>query len=236
MRDDRVETVPEDGRRTVKSFVLRSSRLAPFQVEALERFSDRYSIKYQQKELDFQALFHNERPVFVEIGFGMGDAAYRIAQSKPEYNYLGIEVFLNGFAKLLHRVGSSEMPNLRLIRFDAVAVLESMIPDASVAGFHIFFPDPWPKKKHYKRRLIQAPFAQLLAKKLIEGGYVYCVTDWEPYAQQMLEVFETIPALENPYGGYAPPVSWRPTTSFERKGLEKNHPVLEVWVRRVSEH
>lgn len=229
---DRVDTLAEHGRRGVKSFVLRGSRLASYQREALNKFADRYTIPFGQEELDFRSVFKNDHPVIIEIGFGMGDSTRRIAADTPACNFLGIEVFLNGFTKLLHAVGTQQMDHVRLIRFDAVEVLESMVKDESVSGFHIFFPDPWPKKKHHKRRLIQIPFATLLARKLQRGGYIYAVTDWEPYAYQMLDVFEEVPSLENPHDGFAPSRPWRPTTSFERKGLEKHHPIHEIWVEK----
>ncbi|MCK9286244.1 MAG: tRNA (guanosine(46)-N7)-methyltransferase TrmB [Sphaerochaetaceae bacterium] len=233
MERERVETLPADKKRSVKSFVLRSSRLASFQIEALEHYSDQYAIRFSGQKIDYGQLFNNNNPIIIEIGFGMGQATFELAKRFPDKNFIGIEVFLNGFAKLLHQVGSNDIQNLRLIRFDAVEVLESMIPDASIEGFHIFFPDPWPKKKHFKRRLIQEPVAKLLSTKLVKNGYVYCVTDWEPYGLQMLEVFDKIPEFTNPYNGFADPVEWRPTTSFERKGLAKQHPICEVWVQRI---
>lgn len=229
---DRVDSITEDGRRAVKSFVLRGSRLATYQKEALDRYANEYTIPVTHDMLNFHTVFGNDHPVIIEIGFGMGTSTHRIASLMPEYNYIGIEVFLNGFTKLLHTVGTEQMNHVRLIRFDAVEVLNYMVKDGSVAGFHIFFPDPWPKKRHHKRRLIQEPFAQLLASKLKDRGYIYCVTDWEPYAEQMLAVFQHTPSLYNPHGGYAPPRSWRPTTSFERKGIEKHHPINEVWVEK----
>ncbi|MBG0767098.1 MAG: tRNA (guanosine(46)-N7)-methyltransferase TrmB, partial [Spirochaetaceae bacterium] len=163
---------------------------------------------------------------------GMGTATSRIAKERSQFNYLGLDVFLSGFTKLLDVVGREQLDNVRLMRFDAVEVLRSMIPDNSVAGFHIFFPDPWPKKRQQKRRLIQEPFASLLASKLVKGGYIYCVTDWEEYAYQMLEVFKKTETLVNPHDGFAPPVPWRDTTRFEEKGLAKAHPINEVWVEK----
>jgi tRNA (guanine-N7-)-methyltransferase len=231
---DRVESVVENGKRGIKSFVLRGTRLAAYQERALELYSDEFVIPFSHSQLDFSQLFGNDNPVIVEIGFGMGQTTKRIAIDMPNKNFLGIEVFLNGFTKLLHEVGTSQIENIRLMRFDAVEVLEHMIPDASVSGFHIFFPDPWPKKKHHKRRLVQIPLAQLLAKKLKRDAYIYCVTDWEPYAYQMLDVFNQIDCLENPYSGFAPSRSWRPTTNFEKKGIQKSHPIHEVWVEKRS--
>ena len=218
--------------RKVKSFVLRSSGLKPFQLEALRLYYSSHVVEFQKEILDFKALFGNENPVIIEIGFGMGTSSHRIAKDRNEYNYLGLEVFLSGFAKLLSLVGNDGLSNIRLMRFDAVEVLTHMVADSSVAGFHIFFPDPWPKKKHHKRRLIQEPLANLMASKLKKGGYIYSVTDWEDYAYQMLDVFAKVPSLTNPFGGFAPPKAWRPTTSFEQKGLEQEFPINEVWVEK----
>lgn len=229
----RVERAPEDGKRSIKSFVLRGSRLAPYQKEALELYGEHYVVPFdEQKKLDFSTVFGNENPVVVEIGFGMGHTTERLATQMPLTNFLAIEVFLNGFTKLLAAAGRNSLSNLKLMRFDAVAVLEHMVDDGSVSGFHIFFPDPWPKKKHHKRRLIQEPFARLLERKLAPGGYIYCVTDWEEYAEQMLHVFGLVDGLTNPHDGYAPPRSWRPTTGFEEKGLQKRHAINEIWVEK----
>ena len=230
----RVESQSEDGKRSIKSFVLRTSRLASYQKEAIELYAPRFVIPFTKEILDFESVYGNTNPVIIEIGFGMGHSTARIATQMPFTNFLGIEVFLNGFTKLLSAAGLQDIQNLRLMRFDAVEVLETMIADNSIAGFHIFFPDPWPKKKHHKRRLIQLPFAQLLAKKLAPNGYIYCVTDWEEYADQMLEVFDEVEDLVNPHNGFSPPRSWRPTTGFEEKGIRKNHRICEVWVEKKS--
>ncbi len=221
-----------DDRRSIKSFVLRGTPLKSFQVEAVRAYYNDYAIPYAPQRLDFSKIFGNDKPVIIEIGFGMGVATRLIAKERTAYNYLGIEVFLSGFTKLLDAVGKEQLENIRLMRFDAVAVLEQMVGDSSVAGFHIFFPDPWPKKRQQKRRLIQAEFAALLAQKLSPGGYIYAVTDWVEYAEQMLEVFSNIEELENPYGGFCPPVSWRPETRFEVKGREQEFKINEVWVEK----
>jgi tRNA (guanine-N7-)-methyltransferase len=227
-----VENRPEGSRRGIKSYVLRSSYLRTFQVEAIRKYYHAYGIAYTDRIFPFREMFGNEKPVVIEIGFGMGTSTERIAKERSEYNYLGIEVFLSGFAKLMDRVGSEGLDNVRLMRFDAVQVLEHMVEDGSVAGFHIFFPDPWPKKRQQKRRLIQPPFASLLARKLKVGGYVYCVTDWEEYAFQMLDVLSGTEGLRNPYDGFAPPRPWRPTTKFEQKGLAQDNPINEVWFEK----
>ncbi len=227
-----VETKSEDSKRSIKSYVLRTSYLKSFQLEAVKKYYATYGIPFERKTLDYKEVYGNDNPLIIEIGFGMGTATERIAKERNQFNYLGLEVFLSGFTKLLDRVGTEQLDNVRLMRFDAVEVLNAMIPDNSVAGFHIFFPDPWPKKRQQKRRLIQVPFATLLASKLVKGGYIYCATDWEEYAYQMIEVFDQVPSLENKFKGFCPPVTWRDTTKFEQKGLDKSHPINEVWVEK----
>ena len=229
----RVERRQENGHREIKSFVLRGQKLKDFQIKALKEHFYDYTIVYNQnKPMDFEAIFGNKNPVIIEIGFGMGESTLKIAKENPDKNYIGIEVFLYGFSKLLANASKENVTNLRLMRFDAVQVLQDMVPDNSVDGFHVFFPDPWPKKRHHKKRLIQVPFARLLASKLKTGGYIYCVTDWEDYANQMLAVFKEVDILSNPYNGFAPQVPWRPETGFERKGLEKDYKINEVWVEK----
>jgi tRNA (guanine-N7-)-methyltransferase len=222
-------------KRDVKSFVLRQGRLKKSQEEALTLYSKEYVLPFKEEKIDFEELFGNPNPVVIEIGFGMGSATFQIAQARRDLNFLAIEVFLTGFAKLLNWVGQSELNNIRLIRFDAVEVLTSMIEDNSVAGFHIFFPDPWPKKRHHKRRLIQPPFVELLTKKLKSGGYIYAVTDWQEYGEQILEVLGGNYQLVNPSKGFAVRKNWRPVTSFERKGVAQGHQIWEVWVEKPGD-
>ncbi len=235
IKNGRVDLLAENGKRNVKSFVLRTGKLRPFQEEAIQLYSDEYVLPFAPEKLQFSQVFGNDHPTIIEIGFGMGTSTKRIVSEHPETNYIGIEVFLSGFTKLLSAAGREHLSNLRLIRFDAVEVLTHMIEDASLDGFHIFFPDPWPKKRHHKRRLIQNEFAELLTRKLKAGGYIYCVTDWEEYAEQMIEVFDSVSGLVNPSGGFCDPVAWRPGTGFERKGMEKNHIIREVWVEKASQ-
>ena len=232
----RVERRKVNGWREIKSFVLRGQKLKDYQIQALKDHYHDYAIPYSENEkLDFQKVFENKNPVVIEIGFGMGESTLKIAKANPDVNYIGIEVFLYGFSKLLANASKEGLKNLKVMRFDAVQVLQDMVQDSSVDGFHVFFPDPWPKKRHHKKRLIQVPFAELLASKLKKGGYIYCVTDWEEYAKQMLEVFDKVSSLENPYGGFAPERPWRPETGFERKGLEKDYVINEVWVEKRGE-
>ena len=233
-----VEHRDENAWREIKSYVLRGQRLKSYQIEALKNHFYDYAVVHSFEKLNFATLFGNDNPVVIEIGFGMGDSTARIARENPNINYLGIEVFLYGFSKLLSTIANEGLTNLRIMRYDAVQVLEDMIEDGSISGFHIFFPDPWPKKRHHKKRLVQLPFTTLLAQKLKKGGYIYCVTDWEDYAKQMLSVLEATPSMVNPYAGgslegFAPARPWRPETSFERKGLDKSYTINEVWVEKV---
>ena len=229
----KVERRQENGHREIKSFVLRGQKLKDFQIKALKEHFHDYAIVYNQNvPMNFEAIFGNKNPVIIEIGFGMGESTLKIAKANPDKNFIGIEVFLYGFSKLLANASKENVTNLRLMRFDAVQVLQDMVPDNSVDGFHVFFPDPWPKKRHHKKRLIQVPFATLLASKLKKGGYIYCVTDWEEYAEQMLKVFDSVECLTNPHGGFAPALEWRPETGFERKGLDKDYKINEVWVEK----
>ena len=190
---------------------------------------------FEDKMLSYEKLFGNSNPVVIEIGFGMGDTTAEVAIRRPEFNYIGIEVFLHGFVNLLNELGQRNIENVRLIRFNAVDVLNHMIPDGSAEGFHIFFPDPWQKKRHHKRRLMNPEFIHLLSTKLKVGGYIYMVTDWEEYAEEVLELSAGEKLLMNPFGGFAPPVTWRPVTKFEQKGMESEHPINEIWLERIAD-
>ena len=188
-------------------------------------------IPYSEKFIDFSCYFGNQNSVTVEIGFGMGKATAEIAEKNPGNNYLGIEVFRAGIGKLLWEIGQRSLNNIRIIEHDAVEVIGNMIAPLSVSAFHIFFPDPWPKKRHHKRRLIQKPFAELLVSRLRIGGYLYMISDWEHYAEEALEVFSMIPELCNPHReGFAQGLSWRPQTKFEKKGIEKDHIIKEIYL------
>jgi tRNA (guanine-N7-)-methyltransferase len=184
--------------------------------------------------LDYAGIFGNNRPVTIEIGFGMGAATALIAGDNPEKNYLGIEVHRPGIGKLLWETERRGLKNIRIIEHDAVEVLETMIPPGSAAAFHIFFPDPWPKKRHHKRRLIQRPFTDLLADRLGPGGYIYMVTDWAEYGDWALRELSAAAGLVNPSGGFAPSRAWRPETKFERKGLDKQHRVWELYFEKPA--
>jgi tRNA (guanine-N7-)-methyltransferase len=168
----------------------------------------------------------------LEIGFGMGDATAQIAAALPGTDFIGVEVHAPGVGALLKRIGEAGLTNLRIVRHDAVEVLQQMVAPDSLAGVHLYFPDPWPKKRHHKRRLIQPAFVTLLASRLVSGGYLHCATDWEPYAEQMLQVLAAEPLLANSAAGYAPRPDWRPLTKFEQRGLRLGHGVWDLLFRR----
>lgn len=214
--------------RTIRSFVMRAGRTTEGQARALAELGPLYLLPYQPRPLDFEATFGRKAPVVLEIGFGMGDATAKIAETLPDTDFIGCEVHEPGVGALLKRIGEQQLTNLRLIRHDAVEVLDDMIPPGSLAGIHIFFPDPWHKKRHHKRRLIQAPLVAQLATRLAPGGYLHCATDWEPYAQQMLEVLSADPALVNSAEGYAPKPAYRPLTKFENRGIRLGHGVWDL--------
>ncbi|NQT60441.1 MAG: tRNA (guanosine(46)-N7)-methyltransferase TrmB [Bacteroidetes bacterium] len=230
------QNVVVDDKKSIRSFVLRGGRLTGLQKNAIEKYSGKYCIPFDTScPLHAETIFNNSNPLIIEIGFGMGVTTASIAASFPGNNYLGIEVFLSGIGKLLHEINSKKLDNVRIIRFNAVDVLQEMIPDNSISGFHIFFPDPWPKKKHNKRRLVQKDFIEIMLKKLVPGGYIYTATDWTPYAEWMLKEFNTVEGLvNNSTKGYCDPVSWRPSTKFEQKGLDKKHTIHEIWVEKKT--
>lgn len=228
------QTPPQDTQfyRTIKTFVLRAGRMTPTQQKDYQELSGRWCIPYTDSHLNYTQIFNNTNPVTVEIGFGMGKATAIIAADNPDKNYLGLEVHRPGVGKLLGEIRRRNLENIYIVEHDALEVLEKMIPDGSISGFHIFFPDPWPKKKHHKRRLVQRPNTDLITKKLVSGGYLYMATDWEPYAEFALEQLEQTPGLKNKYQGFAPHQEWRPETRFEEKGLDKNHVIRELFFLR----
>ena len=219
--------------RPIRSFVLRAGRLGTGQLKALDELGPRFVLPYQAAPLDLAATFGREAPKVLEIGFGMGQATAEIARNHPETDYLGVEVHTPGVGALLKLIGEQDLANLRLIQHDAVEVLRHMIPEAGLDGIHIFFPDPWHKKRHHKRRLIQPAFAELLASRLKTGGYLHLATDWQDYAEQMLAVLAANPHLRNSSDGYAPRPEYRPLTKFEQRGLRLGHGVWDlVFLRR----
>ncbi|MBI5333148.1 MAG: tRNA (guanosine(46)-N7)-methyltransferase TrmB [Burkholderiales bacterium] len=227
-------TAPEPVvRRPIRSYVMRGGRTTEGQARALAELGPRLLVPYREAALDFAELFGREAPTILEIGFGMGDATAKIAQALPEKNFIGCEVHEPGVGSLLKHCGEMGLGNVRIVAFDAVRVLAHMIPPASLAGVHIFFPDPWHKKRHHKRRLIQPPFVADLVTRIAPGGYLHCATDWQPYAEQMLAVLSAEPTLRNTAEGYAPRPAYRPLTKFENRGLRLGHGVWDLVFERV---
>jgi tRNA (guanine-N7-)-methyltransferase len=216
----------------MRSFVLRAGRLGTGQQRALEQLGPRYGLPFQTQALDLDTVFGRRAPRVLEIGFGMGDATAQVAAAHPQTDFIGIEVHVPGVGALYKRIGEQQLTNLRLVQHDAVEVLAHMLPPAALAGVHIWFPDPWHKKRHNKRRLVQPAFVAALTTRLAPGGYLHCATDWQPYAEQMLEVLSAERGLVNTAGaGYAPKPAWRPLTKFENRGLRLGHGVWDLLFR-----
>ena len=227
--DSETETYPpSEYRREIKTYVLRAGRMTAAQEKAYNELSPSWCIPFEEKRINFVDIFNNTNPIIVEIGFGMGDATVEIAQANPDINYLGIEVHTPGVGKVLSEIQKRNLKNLFIIEYDALEVLDKMIGDNSINGIHIFFPDPWPKKRHHKRRLVQRPRTDLMAKKLSKGGYLYFVTDIIEYAEFALEELNQTKNLKNKYNGFAEPQSWRTQTKFERKGLAAARQITEI--------
>ena len=233
MNEDTTPThEPADHPRRIRSFVLRAGRTTAGQSRALAELGPRYQIEYAEQVLDAEAAFGRAGALILEIGFGMGEATAQIAQTRPDDNFLCCEVHEPGVGALLKRVGEQGIANIRIVRHDAVEVATHMIAPGQLDGVHIFFPDPWHKKRHHKRRLIQPPLVALLASRLKPGGYLHCATDWEPYARQMLDVLCAEPLLINTADGWAPRPGYRPLTKFENRGLRLGHGVWDLVFRR----
>ena len=223
--------------RTVRSFVLRAGRTTAGQAKAFSDVGPRFLLPYTAQPLDYAASFERQAPTILEIGFGMGEATAQIAALRPQDNFLCCEVHTPGVGALLKRVAEQSLTNIRILQHDAVEVIDHMLPLDSLDGAHIFFPDPWHKTKHNKRRLIQPPLIAKLAARLQPGGYLHCATDWAPYAQQILAVLSAEPLLRNTArlkaGGYAPKPDYRPLTKFENRGLKLGHGVWDLVFTRV---
>jgi tRNA (guanine-N7-)-methyltransferase len=218
--------------RAIRTFVRRAGRTTIGQAKAFETLGPRFIIPYEPRLLDFDSAFGRHAPTVLEIGFGMGEATAHIAALMPETNFLCCEVHEPGVGALLKRIGEQNLSNIRIVQHDAVEVIDHMLPPDSLAGVHISFPDPWHKLRHNKRRLIQPPLVARLAKRLQQGGYLHCATDWEPYAQQMLQVLSGEPLLQNTAETYAPRPHYRPLTKFENRGLKLGHGVWDLVFRR----
>jgi tRNA (guanine-N7-)-methyltransferase len=212
----------------IRSFVHRRGHITQGQKEALERLMGQWSIPYEKRVLSIESAFGRQAPLILEIGFGMGETTEKIALARPNDLFLGVEVFNAGVGSMLNRIEQSGLTNVRIIQHDAVEVLRDMITPASLSGVHIYFPDPWPKKRHHKRRLIQPGLVSLLASRLAPGAYLHLATDWEHYAHQMLEVLSAEPTLTNTADGFAPRPDYRPQTKFETRGLRLGHGVWDL--------
>ena len=218
--------------RRIKSYVLRSGRMSDAQKRSFRNLAPSFCISCEKKITGYEDIFGNKNPVVIEIGFGSGSAAAEIAEKNPGINYLGIEVYRSGIGRLLWEIEKRRLENVRIIEGDAVEILGGILPLAGAAGFHIFFPDPWPKKRHHKRRLITRPFTDSLRECLKPGGYIYMVTDWEDYAGWALAELTATKGLANQYGGFAVPLEWRPKTRFEIRGLGRDHKIFELYFLR----
>jgi tRNA (guanine-N7-)-methyltransferase len=227
----------------IKSYCLRQGRMTAAQRRSYETLFSLYCPAAPRegaqgeagKTIDFEKTFGNKNAVIIEIGFGMGTATALMAEKNPETNYLGLEVYRLGIGRLLWEIEKRNLANIRIVEGDAAEILPERIGESSAAGFHIFFPDPWPKKRHHKRRLVKRPFTDLLASRLAPGGYIYMVTDWEDYGDWALAELAATPGLRNKYPGFSPPQPWRPETKFERKGIEKQHRVRELFFEKPAQ-
>ena len=219
----------------MRSFVLRGGRLTAGQKRALDEYWPRFGIERGEESLlDFKILFGNEASVIMEIGFGNGDATWRMAQAHPEENYLGVEVHQPGVGRLLLNMAQQGIANIRIANDDAVKFLRERVPEESLNGVRIYFPDPWPKKRHHKRRLIQSSFIELLASRMCKGALIHLATDWEPYAVHILEVMQSSQSFVNasPRGDFCDQPDWRPQTKYERRGEGLGHNVRDLLFKR----
>jgi tRNA (guanine-N7-)-methyltransferase len=220
--------------RPIRSYVLRQGRISNAQQRAYDRLLPRFAIPYSAAVLDLDAVFARRAPHVIEIGFGMGETTVEIAAAHPERNYLAIEVHTPGVGSLLKQIDERGLQNVRIVQHDAIEVLRDMIAQEALDGAHIFFPDPWPKKRHHKRRLIQPAFVTLLASRLAPGGYIHVATDWQEYAQDILDVLSGEPSLENTGAGFVARPAYRPLTKFEQRGLRLGYAVSDAVFEKRS--
>ena len=220
--------------RRIRSFVLRQGRLTKGQAHALNTGWPVYGVEYDLKHIDLDLAFkRTDSKKILEIGFGMGDATAKIAQTLPDCDFLAVEVHTPGVGSLLKLIQEEDLVNIRIIQHDVVEVLQHMLADNSLDGVHIFFPDPWHKKRHHKRRLIQAEFIELLCTKLKVGAYIHVATDWQEYAEWVLDVLKAEPRLQNSATDYAEKPAYRPLTKFENRGLKLGHGVWDLVFTRI---
>ncbi|MBU6467695.1 MAG: tRNA (guanosine(46)-N7)-methyltransferase TrmB [Betaproteobacteria bacterium] len=221
----------------IRSYVLRQGRLSAGQQRAIDQWFPKWGIVFANDKgtLSFNEIFQRTAPTVLEIGFGMGEPTIKIAKTFPDKNFIAIDVHGPGIGNILKLIEQEELTNVRVIRHDAVEVLNHFIPPHSLAGVHIFFPDPWPKARHHKRRLIQKPFIDKLTEYLEEGGYIHLATDWQEYAEQMLDVLSQCDKLKNTTTGYSDRPDYRPLTKFENRGLKLGHGVWDIIFRKESQ-
>ena len=224
--------LPNLSHRPLRSYVLRQGRISHAQQRAYDTLLPLFAIPYQAGLIDYNAVFQRTAPKVLEIGFGMGESSAEIAANQPQTDFIGVEVHTPGIGSLLKYIGEKQLKNLRIIQHDAVEVLHHMVGENTLQGVHIFFPDPWPKTRHHKRRLIQTEFAHLIASRLQPGGYLHVATDWQAYAEHILETLQQAPLLKNTAVNYAPRPSYRPLTKFEQRGLKLGHGVWDIVFRK----
>ncbi|OHD76258.1 MAG: tRNA (guanosine(46)-N7)-methyltransferase TrmB [Spirochaetes bacterium RIFOXYC1_FULL_54_7] len=233
---ERLTTPGQDGKQSPRSYVLRAGHMTDKQKDALQRFYEKYGIPWEPGRIVNALSLFGPRMIgsfIVEIGFGMGDATANIAEALPATGFFGIEVHAPGVGQMLLEIERRGLKNLKICRHDAMEVVESMLAPDSVDGFHVFFPDPWPKKKHHKRRIMRQDFVRFMARRLKPSGYLYFVTDWEEYAEATLEVLRSETLLVNTYEVWADRESWRPITKFEKRAADEGRTVRELIFRRI---
>ena len=225
----------EKQHRPIRSFVLRGGRLTAAQQNALDELWPHYGIDHHETTLDYDDYFDRQADVIVEIGFGNGESTWRMAQLEPAINFIGVEVHEPGVGHLLMALDANDVDNVRIAREDAVPFLQQRIPPGSLAGVRIYFPDPWPKKRHHKRRIIQPDFVSQLARSLKPGGILHLATDWQPYADHMLEVMQASPDFRNLSASedYCERPAWRPHTKYEQRGERLGHDVRDMLFERL---
>lgn len=229
MNKNIIEPSEDLTQRRIRSFVLRQGRLTKGQEKALTDHWSQFGIDYTPNLIDLTQVYGRQASLkILEIGFGMGETTAKIAQSMPNADFLGVEVHTPGVGGLLKLIGELSLSNVRIVQHDVVDVLNHMLEDGALDGIHIFFPDPWHKKRHHKRRLIQAEFVKLLCAKLKSGGYLHVATDWEDYAEWVLDILKVEPLLENIASDYAPKPEYRPLTKFENRGIKLGHGVWDL--------
>ena len=219
----------------IRSFIRRQGRITPGQQRAIDRLWPKYGLDKNQV-IDYSNVFGRQASLIVEIGFGNGESLAKMAANHPENDYLGIEVHKPGVGHLLLQLDQLEINNVRIFNYDAVDILEQQIADNSLSGIHLYFPDPWPKKRHHKRRIVQSEFIALITRKLQPGGYFHAATDWQDYAEHMLTVLQKHPAFINQSsdGMYCERPDYRPVTKFERRGLALGHGVWDLIFRKKT--